>query len=71
MSTRDDASQSEPHEFTKLGMEWAVQMARDGNLRLAALPFEKGERPYDKPIRPWKITRLAWSSWWRERRNRG
>ena len=52
----------------KLGMDMAVSMAREGNLRLAALPFEKGEFPHKNPIRPWKITKTAWTAWWREKR---
>jgi hypothetical protein len=49
----------------------AVAMARDGNLRVAALPFERGQYPYNRPLRPFKATVLVWRSWWRERTNRG
>lgn len=52
---------------TKLGMDTAVDMARYGNLRLYALPFEVGERPYEGKLRPWAITVSAWRAWYRER----
>jgi hypothetical protein len=58
-------------EGYQAGSDMAVDMARAGNLRVAALPFECGHYPYSRPLRPWKITRLAWASWWRERTNRG
>jgi hypothetical protein len=56
--------------WMRIGMNTAVLMMRDGNLRLDPLPFERGAHPYERTIRPWKATRLIWRSWWRERRGR-
>lgn len=55
----------------EMGMDWAISMMRDGNLRLYALPFEMGKRPRHNLIRPVKATMLVWKSWWREKRNNG
>jgi hypothetical protein len=51
---------------TEFGMGMAIEMARDGNLRLGALPFELGVRPRQYPIRPIKATRMVWKGWFRE-----
>lgn len=48
------------------GMHTAVSMARDGNLRLQPLPFEKDVYPYHNKLRAWKMTKLVWLAWWRE-----
>lgn len=50
------------------GMDVAVNFMRVGNLRIAALPFEKDEYPYDTPIRPLKGVMLVLKSWWKERK---
>jgi hypothetical protein len=48
------------------GMDVAINMMRAGNLRLAALPYEKDVYPRDNKIRPIKATKLVWRAWWRE-----
>ena len=52
----------------KLGMDTAIDFMRAGNLRLAPLPFEKGQRPYENKFKPVKATILIWKSWLREKR---
>jgi len=52
----------------KIGLDWGVSFARAGGLRLWALPHEKGEPPFDLPIRPVRATISIWRAWWRERR---
>lgn len=54
----------------QLGMDMAIAMVRDGRLRLIPLPWEKEKKhPYTGSLHPWKITKLAWRSWWREKRH--
>lgn len=53
--------------FYELGMDTAIAMMREGNLRLAALPFERNKYPRQRSIRPIKATILVWKAWLRER----
>lgn len=52
----------------KLGTDTAIDFMRAGNLRLAPLDFEKGQRPYENKFHPVRATILIWKSWLREKR---